>query len=529
MKENGFVRQDLLELASAYADYSVLVTTAQMDLPGPQILYANSAFTRMTGYAVHELLGKTPRILQGPQTDRPLLKRLRSTLDEGHDFIARAINYKRDGTPFELEWIISHLRDAEGQTTHYVALQRDISGMERAEQDLIKFDDELRDASHNLIETVHKLEVAENRLFDRERFAVLGEMAAGVVHDISNALTPVFSLVELLHTVENLPLGAQKLTSSLDHSIEHALQVLSNLKEYYQKGHTRSLEPVDLQQLLHQIPDNTKARWWSVNRQPGRGINFAFDISHPVSVSGNETELTQVLTNLVYNAIDAMPEGGTLSLSLSAEDSDAVLSITDTGTGMSAEMAERCFYPYVTTRDHGTGLGLSVCRRIVEQHRGTIMAYSEESKGTSFVIRLPLLSPINTPASSHMRSAPMRVLHVSSDSLEQSESVRILQAMGLIVDTATSGDEGLACFYKAKYDLVIAGAQMRPTSGFDVAQSIKRSSPEIPIAVCADADHTLSAESLPEHLRPDAIITTPLASQDIETILNRLGLWKNSD
>lgn len=83
-----FVRHDLLELAAAYAEFSVLITTAELSLPGPQILYVNSAFTRMTGYSVSDLLGKTPRILQGPKTDTNTLKRLREALSAGQDFIA---------------------------------------------------------------------------------------------------------------------------------------------------------------------------------------------------------------------------------------------------------------------------------------------------------------------------------------------------------------------------------------------------------------------------------------------------------
>lgn len=103
MSNYQFYRPDLMELAASYQQHSVIVTTAELDRPGPQILYANSAFTRMTGYSIGELLGRTPRILQGPKTDREILKRLRLALQSGQDFIARAVNYKRDGTEFEIE------------------------------------------------------------------------------------------------------------------------------------------------------------------------------------------------------------------------------------------------------------------------------------------------------------------------------------------------------------------------------------------------------------------------------------------
>ena len=200
MTEYTFYRPDLMELAAAYDPYSVLVTTADLMLPGPQILYANAAFTRMTGYAVHELLGRTPRVLQGPKTDRAVLDRLKRALTAGEDFIARTVNYKRDGTEFELEWIINHLRDAAGRTTHYVALQRDITGLNLAHENIQRFDAELRQAGEQLQATMHRLEDAEQRLFQRERMAALGQMTAGVVHDLRNSLVPIASFVELWRT-----------------------------------------------------------------------------------------------------------------------------------------------------------------------------------------------------------------------------------------------------------------------------------------------------------------------------------------
>ncbi|MEZ6115678.1 MAG: PAS domain-containing protein [Pirellulaceae bacterium] len=111
-----YVRHDLIELAAAYAVDSILVTTAELDFPGPQILYANTAFARMTGYSLSEILGKTPRILHGPKTDRSTLQRLRQTLSQGDEFIGQTTNYKRDGTPFQLEWIIRPLKNSKASS-----------------------------------------------------------------------------------------------------------------------------------------------------------------------------------------------------------------------------------------------------------------------------------------------------------------------------------------------------------------------------------------------------------------------------
>lgn len=110
---------------------SVLITDAQLDPPGPRILYANPAFCRMTGYARDEILGETPRILQGPDTDPEVVERLRQDLKAGRPFEGRTTNYRKDGTPFQIEWTIAPVRDDRDRVTHYIAVQRDVTERHR--------------------------------------------------------------------------------------------------------------------------------------------------------------------------------------------------------------------------------------------------------------------------------------------------------------------------------------------------------------------------------------------------------------
>lgn len=394
MTDANPARQDLLQLAADYADFCVLVTTADLELPGPQVLYVNSAWTQMTGYSASDIIGNTPRMLQGSETDTQMLGRLKTALQAGKDFIARTTNYKHNGEPFEIEWIISHLKDSQGVTTHYIALQRDITGIARAEHELEHFDDELRRAQTGLINTTRQLETVEGSLAEQARFAALGEIAAGVVHDLSNALTPIFGVLELLHSMDNLPEEARMLAGDLDVSIEHALNLLANLRDYHSADSTGSrAEPVDLKQLIQRLPDLTKAKWASANRPADAGIDFAFDIQDHAIVSGSDVELLQVLVNLILNAIDAMPDGGSITVSMALTDNQRVnVLVSDTGVGMSDELARTCFEPYVKGRSTGTGLGLSVCKRIIEAHGGSIIAIPFASHGVTFSIELPVVS-----------------------------------------------------------------------------------------------------------------------------------------
>lgn len=134
---------DNLALARKYAEFSVIVTDSRLDEPGPVIVHVNEVFTRMTGYSAEEVLGRSPRFLQGPDTRRDVLDRLRSRLSSGQAFVGRTVNYRKDGEPFMLEWVISHIRDADHRTTHFLALQRDISAQTFAEAELRRRDAEL--------------------------------------------------------------------------------------------------------------------------------------------------------------------------------------------------------------------------------------------------------------------------------------------------------------------------------------------------------------------------------------------------
>jgi PAS domain S-box-containing protein len=126
--------EKLLASVVHFTEDSIIITTKELDPPGPEIVYVNPGFTRMTGYSPEEVLGKTPRILQGSNTNPEVLKRLRSTLDAGEVFYGQAINYKKDGSEFWNEWHIEPIKDDSGNLTHYIAIQHDISARKKSEQ-----------------------------------------------------------------------------------------------------------------------------------------------------------------------------------------------------------------------------------------------------------------------------------------------------------------------------------------------------------------------------------------------------------
>jgi diguanylate cyclase (GGDEF)-like protein/PAS domain S-box-containing protein len=157
----------LLEAAVEHSFDAVVITTARLDRPGPEIVYANPAFCRMTGYSEDELIGRTPRILQGPRTGRALLDRLREALAHGQPFSARTVNYRKDGTPYDVEWSISPVRGPGGRVTHYVSVQRDVTAetRERVRREMLVY--ALDETSDNVVITDREVRILDvNKAFE---------------------------------------------------------------------------------------------------------------------------------------------------------------------------------------------------------------------------------------------------------------------------------------------------------------------------------------------------------------------------
>ena len=166
-REQAEHRLRLLNSAVLQSTEAVMITDAELDAPGPRIVFVNPAFTRMTGYGLDEIVGKNPRILQGPRTDPAVLQHLRTQLERGETFSGGAVNYRKDGSEYEQEWQIAPIQDAQGNTTHYVAVQRDVTSRNRAARSLL-------DANREQRQLGEELEQERQRLLDAQRVAKVG-------------------------------------------------------------------------------------------------------------------------------------------------------------------------------------------------------------------------------------------------------------------------------------------------------------------------------------------------------------------
>jgi signal transduction histidine kinase len=234
---------------------------------------------------------------------------------------------------------------------------------------------------------------AQRQVVQQERLSAFGEMAGGVVHDFSNALMSVIGYSDILlqnaaaRTDETTALDYLRIINTAGRDGAH---VVSRLRDFYRpRGAADLFEPLDLKKIV--LESIALARPRCAKRESGDGIRFETDLKGSAIVAGIGAELREVLTNLIFNAADAIPGDGLITLRTRQQTNEVFVEVTDSGAGMSADVRQRCLEPFFTTKgDQGTGLGLAMVFGIIKRHQGTVEIESEPGRGTTVRIRLPV-------------------------------------------------------------------------------------------------------------------------------------------
>ncbi|MEK7294888.1 MAG: ATP-binding protein, partial [Nitrospirota bacterium] len=282
----------------------------------------------------------------------------------------------------------------------------------------------LLDSNRQLKEALTELGAMQKHIVQQERLRALGQMASGVAHDFNNALSPILGFSSILledATQLDDKDKVMKYLQIINTAGKDAANVVSRLREFYRsRTQEETFRPFDLTKLVEQAVTFTQPKWKDQALAGGLTVLVKTELQKVPHLSGNESEMREVLTNLIFNAVDAMPKGGTLTLRTSVKDGQVVLEVGDTGTGMTEEVRQRCLEPFFTTKGaSGTGLGLAMVYGIIQRHKGTINIQSEFGKGTTFVIGFPIegdqkweaLQTVESLASSRR----LRVLAVDDD------------------------------------------------------------------------------------------------------------------
>jgi signal transduction histidine kinase/CheY-like chemotaxis protein len=349
---------------------------------------------------------------------------------------------------------------------------------------------------------LREVETSQQRVVQAERLRALGELAAGVAHDFNNLLAVILGRAELLLARVRDPDLVRGLDAIRTASLDGA-QTVRRIQEFTRTRRTRPFGVVDIWQLLHDVVELTRPRWEAEAQTRGVSYEVRVDGGPVPLVSGIPEDLPEVFTNLLINALEAMPAGGRFVFRLKKQGDGVVVTAEDTGCGMSEETCRRVFEPFFTTKGpRGTGLGLSAAWGIVSRHSGTIEIESTLGVGSSFTVRLPIAQEVPSekqPAAPPKPKKGARVLVIDDEPAVREVVRDLLTAQGYIVIVAGDGAEGLARCEAEPVDLVLTDISMPGMSGWEVAAACQERFPKLPVGLITGWGDQLDPEQLPRH------------------------------
>ena len=374
-----------------------------------------------------------------------------------------------------------------------------------------------------------ELEKIQKQVIQQERLKAIGQMASGIVHDINNALVPILGFSEILIINPAYLSDKEKVLGFLkeiNKSAKHAASILSRLKEFCRPMPQKIiLNPVDLNRLIKDTIGLTRPKWKDEMEAKGVVIKVETGLKDPPRAAAEESELRELIVNLLFNSIDAMPQGGTITLSTRRLDDTSVFEISDTGIGMPEQVRLRCFEPFFSTKgENGTGLGLAMVYGIVKRYKGSIEVESEEGKGTKFIVTLPAWKEQGTVNPEVKENAPgrsMRILVVDDNPLVGEVLKEYLSCDKHQVEMAGSGLEALDLLEKYVFDVVITDRAMPRLSGTDLAALIKQKQKGVPVILLTGfGDFMVSNGEKPEGV--DLILGKPVSSDKLRAAINEV-------
>ncbi|MEL6824398.1 MAG: ATP-binding protein, partial [Calditrichota bacterium] len=323
----------------------------------------------------------------------------------------------------------------------------------------------------------------QDRLIQTERMRATGEMASGIAHDFNNLLTTMLGRVQLtqLNLSQDNDVDLDEQLKIVEKAALDGAQIVKRLQELNRRNRRRIFEDIYLTEIMKDslLFSTQKIK---VNEQVrGKKMQIHTDFEEDLVVKGNPIELKEVFTNLIFNAFDAMPDGGDLYLrTLSRPDGTVEVSVRDTGIGMSKATRQKIFDPFFTTKgERGTGIGLSLTYNIVTAHKGTIVVDSKPGKGTIF--RVWLQKSDSLPKEEVVQQQPQLnrmsdlCLLAVDDEPELLETIRdILNLKFRLVDVASSGEKALEMARQNPYDIILTDLGMPEMSGWEVAREMKK-------------------------------------------------------
>ncbi|MDB6153882.1 MAG: protein of unknown function, putative Histidine kinase [Chthoniobacteraceae bacterium] len=336
---------------------------------------------------------------------------------------------------------------------------------------------------HALVE----LRNSEREVVQRERFRAFGEMAGGVCHDFNNALMAIIGYSDLLLQDASLADDRELLRhylKTMNTAGRDASQVVSRLRDFYRPREQNDVfAAVNVNDLIEEVVPLTKPKWHGQALETGRAIRLELELQKVPLVFGNGAEIREILVNLIFNSVDAMPAGGTITLRSEPRGEAVHIEVADTGTGMSEEVRQRCLEPFFSTKgEEGTGLGLAMVFGIIRRHDATLDIRSAPGEGTTFCLTFPCQhsAPAQQEEEEEVRltlDRSLRVLVVDDELNTRDVVTRYLQSDGHRVVTAASGADAMQRVMSEEFDLMITDHGMPGMDGLQLASAVRRLDP----------------------------------------------------
>jgi PAS domain S-box-containing protein len=464
-----------------------------MDLQG-NYKWCNQAMLEMTGYELDEIIGHS--FLERTHEEDRAMRRER---------FAGAV--KGEAQSFETRYIASDgkVRYAaintapiivDGETTGVLGIAHDITE-QKEERDRAARADKLR---------------------------ALGQLASGVAHDFNNSLAAILGRAQLiLRRVKD-----EELLRSLGIIVtaaEDAAATVRRIQTFARKSTATEMEMLDVANLLRDAIEFTRTRWQNEALAAGIDIDVTLNAEPDCFTLGNASELREVFVNLVVNAVDAMPRGGSLTLCCKRDNNRIKLSFADTGTGIKEEIRDRIFEPFYTTKGvHGTGLGLAVSYGIIERHGGVISVESQLGKGSTFNLDLPLVQrqqQTNGVTETRLMMKRLSVLVIDDEEFVRETLGEMVSALGHDVQTVDSGRAALERTATQHLDVVFTDLAMPEMDGWETARALRQARPDLPVVLVTGYGATAEPPSGEQDL-VDAIIGKPFAFDQVAAILSKV-------
>jgi CheY-like chemotaxis protein/anti-sigma regulatory factor (Ser/Thr protein kinase) len=343
-----------------------------------------------------------------------------------------------------------------------------------------------------------------------------------MAHDFNNALCGTLGFVELALKDEATSEATRELLQMAKTCAVDAAATVRRVQDFarWERG-IREGQTLDPNELARNTANLTRHKWQDLPHARGNPIEFVLVTDAKATVLGNPSELREVLTNLLFNAVDAMPQGGKLTLRTSSTPAAVLITVTDTGIGMTKEVQQRLFEPFFSTKkERGTGLGLSVSYAIVKRHGGQIHVESEVGKGSTFTIRLPVAQGSAGRTGENAPAMPngLRILVIDDEAPVLMFLGQSLTRLGHRAVTASNGMEGLQRFEAQKFDLVITDLGMPAMSGEEVVRKIRQLSVRVPVILLTGwADQLRAQGETP--IGVDLVLGKPLTIEQLSAAI----------